>query len=90
MMTVDELFKERMKDPDFIKEYEALQNEFRLVDKILTEREKSNMTQAELAKKSGIPQCDISRIESGKGNPTLKTLRKIAQAFGKRLEVSFV
>ncbi|MBR4377520.1 MAG: helix-turn-helix transcriptional regulator [Bacilli bacterium] len=46
------------------------------------------MTQKELANTSGINQADISRIEDGKGNPTLKKVEKLFSAMGKTLEVS--
>ena len=46
------------------------------------------MSQKTLAKLSGINQADISRIEDGKGNPTLKKIEKLFNAVGKTLEVS--
>ena len=46
------------------------------------------MTQKELARLSGINQADISRIEDGIGNPTLKKVEKLFKALGKTLEVS--
>ena len=47
-----------------------------------------DMTQKKLAELSGINQGDISRIEDGKGNPTLKKIEKLFNALGKTLEVS--
>ena len=46
---------------------------------ILGERKKQKMTQKELAKRTGISQANISKIENG----------EIAEAFGKRLLISF-
>ena len=46
------------------------------------------MSQKGLARLSGINQADISRIEDGKGNPTLKKIEKLFNALGKTLEVS--
>ena len=51
-------------------------------------RESLGLTQTQLAKMSGIDQSDISRIEVGKGNPTLKKVEKLFSAMGKTLEVS--
>jgi len=48
------------------------------------------LSQKELAERTGIRQGDISKIESGKGNPTLATLNKIAIGLGMRLEIKFV
>ena len=50
-------------------------------------REDTRTTQKELAKLSGIHQADISRIEDGKGNPTLKKIEKLFNAMGKSIEI---
>ena len=47
------------------------------------------MSQRDLAAKTGIMQAEISKIEQGKGNPTLTTLQKIAKSLG-RTVVSFM
>ena len=47
------------------------------------------MTQKELARRTGISQANISKIENGETHPTIDSLRKIAEAFGKRLFISF-
>ena len=44
-----------------------------------------HMTQQQLAAASGIRQSEISRIESGNGNPTLKTIGALARALGAEL-----
>ena len=56
---------------------------------ILGERKKQKMTQKELAKRTGISQANISKIENGETHPTVDSLKKIAEAFGKRLLISF-
>ena len=48
------------------------------------------MRQPDLAKASGIHQGDISDIERGKANPTIKTLKRLADAMNMRLEIKFV
>lgn len=48
-------------------------------------RVERELTQVELAKLSGIPQADISRIERGAGNPTETTLQRLAAALGYRV-----
>lgn len=48
------------------------------------ERERQGLTLAELAKRSGIDQAALSKLETGAhGNPTLETLYRIALALGK-------
>lgn len=45
-------------------------------------REAKEVTQAQLAKESGIPQPHISKLEAGKHSPSNETLRRIAKALG--------
>ena len=49
-----------------------------------------NMTQKELAEKTGIRQSNISRIENGSASPTIDTLARIAAGLGKQLKIDFV
>ena len=48
------------------------------------------MTQAELAKRAGIPRSNITRFESGNYNPSLEQLVRIAAALGMMLQVQLV
>ena len=50
---------------------------------IASAREEQGMSQRELSSSSGVMQAEISKIEQGKGNPTLTTLQKIAKSLGK-------
>ncbi len=56
---------------------------------IIRTREKSGLTQKELAKKCGLTQANISNIEKGVTRPTIDSLKKIADAMGRRLVVEF-
>ena len=56
---------------------------------LIAARVESNMTQKELAKRSGVRQSNISRIESGMCSPTLATLQALAQGLDKKLVISF-
>ncbi|QDV56400.1 helix-turn-helix domain-containing protein [Rosistilla oblonga] len=47
---------------------------------IRTERKQAGLTQEELARKSGIPQSHISRLENGEHSPSFLTLEKLADA----------
>lgn len=58
-------------------------------DLIIAARSASNLTQKQLAQRSGVSQANISKIENGNYHPTLSTLKRIADALGKRLVVSF-
>lgn len=57
---------------------------------IVSTRSEMGMTQKELAEKSGVSQANISRMENGNYHPSLAVLKRIADAFGKKLVVDFV
>lgn len=80
--------KELLKNPKVKKEYESLKPEFELAKSIIQARIKKKMTQEEVAKKAGIPQSTVARIEGlSAGIPRLSTLEKIADALGFRISV---
>jgi len=56
----------------------------KLGERIRTIRISKNMTQNELAMECDFEKASLSRIESGKSNPTIRTLYKISSA----LEIS--
>jgi DNA-binding XRE family transcriptional regulator len=60
---------------------------FDLAGQLLALRLAASLTQAELAKRSGLSQADISRYERGLGNPTRTTIEGIAAALGAHLEL---
>lgn len=53
-------------------------------------REKVHLTQKQLAEKTGIYQADISKIERGIGNPSISTLKRLADGLGMELRIDFV
>lgn len=58
-------------------------------DLVISARNAANLTQKQLAQRSGVSQANISKIENGNYQPSLSTLKRIAGALGKRLVVSF-
>ena len=48
-------------------------------------RLQAGLTQAQLAKRSGLPQSHVSRLEGGKHSPSRVTLEKLAAALGRPL-----
>ena len=89
-VTFDEVLEEELKDPEFRQIWEDSQTEYQIMKGICDARLKTKMTQKELSKKSGITQADLSRIENGNANPSIKTLKRIAAALGCKLQISFV
>lgn len=83
-------FKAQMlQDPEVREAYETLGPEYDIINALLAARRELNMTQKELAAKSGIPQANISRLETGNANPNLSTLKCLAEAVGKTLQITF-
>ena len=82
--------EKNMKDPEFKKEWDALELEYQVQAELIRARLECNMTQAELAEKSGIRQSNISRIENGNAIPRLDTLKALAVAMGKNLKISMI
>lgn len=57
---------------------------------LIQARKEAGLTQAELSKKTGISQADISRLENGTRNPSLALLNRIAEALNATLRIEFV
>jgi DNA-binding XRE family transcriptional regulator len=83
--TYEEFLAESLLDPEFKKEYDALEDEFALIDSLISARLAKKMTQAELAEKVGMKQAAIARLEGGESNPTYSTLSKIAKVLDKKV-----
>ena len=87
--TFKDFEKVMIKNPEFIKEYEALRPKYEAISLVIKNRLKKNMTQKDLADKIGTKQANISRFEGGHVNPSLDFLNKIAQAFDMRIDIKF-
>jgi transcriptional regulator with XRE-family HTH domain len=81
---------EQMKDEEFRKEYEALEPEFAIRQAMIDSRKQAGLTQKDLSIRSGIAQGDISKLENGNANPSIRTLQRLAYAMGKTLKIEFV
>ena len=86
----DRYLNEQMKDPDFKKEWDENEARYQLMMMVLRALNEEQLTQSELAERTGLRQSNISRIENGQSMPSIATLAKIAQGLGKRLEIRFV
>lgn len=85
-----ETLDEQLKDPAFQAEWEALEPERQIIRAIIEGRERRDLTQQQLAEITGIQQADISRLENGTGNPSLRTLKRLAAGMGMQLKLEFV
>ena len=85
----DVWLKEELKDPDFKAEYDRQQPEFAVINAIIEARRNKGITQKILAEKIGTKQSVISRLESGRANPSVAFLKRLAQALNSHLEIRF-
>ncbi|MCL2052379.1 MAG: helix-turn-helix domain-containing protein [Lachnospiraceae bacterium] len=89
MSDFQDYLSKKLKDPVFAAEWERQRPEREYMKAIIGARIEKDMTQKELAKRAGIRQSNISRIESGNCSPTIATLQKIADGLGRRLHIEF-
>ena len=89
MRTFDDMLSKQLQDEEFKKEYEAIQPEMDVIRAIVDARTSQNMTQKELAEKTGIAQTEISRLENGTRNPSIKLLQRLADGMDMVLNISF-
>lgn len=85
---VSDLHERWMKGAEYRREYDALEDEFAIIDALIRARARAGLSQAELARRMGTTQSAIARLEGGKVMPSLATLRRYAEATGSRLHVS--
>jgi predicted transcriptional regulator len=85
-----DLLKSEMKNEQFRKEYEQLEEEFYLAEEVIKLRQEQNLSQKDLAKIAGTSQPAIARLESGKyQNVSMSFLRKIGKALNVVPEIHF-
>lgn len=89
-MRVDDYLQEQLKDPEFKKEWDDIQPEMDVIRAMIDARIEQNLTQKDLAARTGIDQADISKLENGTRNPSLKLLKKLASGLGMQLKIEFV
>ncbi len=87
MKNWNEFKKELLKNPAVKQDYKKLEPEYKLARDILKARLNKKLTQTELAKKAGVSQVIIARLESGASNPTVETVNKVAGVLGKELKL---
>ena len=89
MDDLNRYLEKQLEDPEFLSEWEKQRPEREYIKAIIAARMEQNLTQKELAQKTGIRQSNISRIENGNCSPTVATLQQIADGVGKTLHIEF-
>ena len=88
-MTLRDYKEKKMQDPGFAKAYEDIQPEMNVIRAMIEARTSQNLTQKELSERTGIAQTEISRLENGSRNPSIKLLQRLADGMGMVLNVTF-
>ena len=86
----EDFLQEQLQDTEFRKEYETLQPERAVIQAMIDARKNSGLTQKELSERTGIAQGDISKLENGNANPSIRTLQRLASGMGMTLKVEFL
>lgn len=89
-MKFEELKERILKDEDVKREYDALEPEFQIIHAMLNARIKEDLTQQQLADRIGIDRADLSKLENGSANPSLRTLKRVAGGLGRKLSIEFL
>lgn len=89
MSKIKDLHQAWSKDPAYRAEYDALDEEFTVMAAIAKARRRAGLSQAELARRMNTTQSTVARLESGRGQPSTRTLLRFAKATGHRLKISF-
>ena len=90
MSSYRDFLEEQLKAPELKAEYDALEPEFAIIQAMINARKTAGLTQKQLAERTGIAQADISRLENGNANPSLKTLQRLAKGMGMRMQIQFI
>ena len=83
---IDEHLKEKLKDPYFKELYELEDQKLKIVKHIIDYRIKNELTQGDLAKKIGVTQQHISKIENGEFS-SMATLEKVLLSIGYTVKI---
>ena len=87
--TFEDDLKERLKNPKFRKIWEDEKLEREIGAMIIRLRIKLKISQRALAKKLKTSQAAVCRLEMAEANPSLKSLKRLAKVFGKKLVIEF-
>ena len=68
--------------PEAVAHFKLLEIRFRIGRRVAEARLKMKLSQGEVARRAHIDQAEISKIETGKANPTFETLFAVASAVG--------
>ena len=89
MAKLKDLKERLMQDSAFREEYARAYEDFALVEAMIRARTAAKLTQSKLAARIGTTQSAIARLEGGRLSPSIRPLRRYAEATGTRLTLGF-
>ena len=87
---MSELKQELLQDEEFRAAFVQLEDEFALAAQLIEARKKAHLTQEEVARRMGTTQSVVARLESGHPLPSLRSLKRYAQAVNGKVEIRVV
>lgn len=88
LTTLEDVWAQLRKDPEFAETEKQLRPLFQIGYAILRLRLNRGLSVRELARDSGLSYATVANVEDGTGNPTIRTLQKIASALGTELNLT--
>ncbi|MFI3255291.1 MAG: helix-turn-helix transcriptional regulator [Eubacteriales bacterium] len=88
-MTLEEMFQKSMQNPEFRKEYEALESEYTVKKVIIQAKVEKECTTSQLAQLIGVDEKLLSDLENWECDPTISQIEQLAEGLGKRLVLKF-
>lgn len=89
-VTVDDWLKEELKDEGFRVLWNERQAAYKVARELIRLRKQQKLSQSEVARRAGLKQPAVARLESGAVKPTLDTIQRVARALGRQVEVNLV
>ncbi len=86
-VTLDDWLKEELKDEGFRLLWNEREAAYKVARELLRLRRQQGLSQSEVARRAGLKQPAVARLESGAVKPTLDTLQRVAHALGREVEV---
>ncbi len=86
----EEMLAREMMDPAFKSEWDAIDPVFQITQAIIKWESESGCTKERLAEAAGISKGNISKLENGTANPSLRTLKRLAAGMGMKLRIEFL
>lgn len=91
LTSYDEEFERTLQqDVELRQAWEKEETRRRIVSALIGARIRKRLTQGQLAKKAGIKQPSLARVESGRVMPSLSMLERLAKAMNSQLKVQFI